>query len=296
MELRHLRYFVAVAEALSFTKAAQRLRLAQPSLTRQVRNLEEEIGVRLLDRSKNQIAMTEEGRMFFLDAKKILAACAETIAAVQEIGRSGRRQLNIGYTADTHFKVLPATLAAFRKLYPEVALNLFDMTRAEQLDALESRRIDLGFVGVSPLPPGHNLSSKCIAHDTIFAALAQNDPLSNKAELKLPDLSTQFFICMSAKTGPGDCEWVVQTCRSAGFAARILQEALDGLSAVRFVRDGLGVALVPEQITELPHEGVVFRSLLPPLRREATIAWRMGDTSEALTAYIKITSELSRSL
>src|SRR6186997_849223 len=99
MELRHLRYFVAVAEELSFTKAAKKLRLAQPSLTRQVRNLEDEIGVRLLDRSNNRVALTEEGRFFLFDSKKLLAMCAETVAAVQRMKHGENSHLNIGYVA-----------------------------------------------------------------------------------------------------------------------------------------------------------------------------------------------------
>jgi len=139
MELRHLRYFVAVAEALSFTKAAEKLRLAQPSLTRQVRNLENEIGVRLLDRTNNRVQLTEEGRRFLFDAKKLLALCAESVAAVQGINRGENSELNIGYVSNIHYGLLPATLGAFRKLYPRVALNLFDMTSAEQLHALAAR-------------------------------------------------------------------------------------------------------------------------------------------------------------
>src|ERR1700728_1261629 len=110
MELRHLRYFVAVADALSFTKAAEKLRLAQPSLTRQVRNLEDEIGVKLLDRSSNRVALTDEGRQFLFDAKKLLAMCDESIATVQRMKQGQSVDLNIGYVANIHYGLLPATL------------------------------------------------------------------------------------------------------------------------------------------------------------------------------------------
>jgi DNA-binding transcriptional LysR family regulator len=296
MELRHLRYFVAVSEELSFTKAAQKLRLAQPSLTRQVRNLEDEIGVRLLDRANNRIALTDEGRLFLFDSKKLLAMCAETVAAVQRMNRGESSHLNIGYIANIHYGLLPATLGAFRKLCPGAALNLFDMTSAEQFQALENRKIDLGFVGIRPALSGSNLLSECVAHDPILVALAARHPLAKKAKVKLADLAAQFFIGMSAKTDPGDCEWVRSTCRGAGFTAKILQEAVNGPSAIRFVSDGLGVAFMPEQITGLPHEGVVFRELSPPLRRESTIAWRADNPSQALKDYIQIVKDLSRSM
>jgi len=294
MELRHLRYFVAVAEELSFTKAAQKLRLAQPSLTRQVRNLEDEIGVRLLSRSNNRVALTEEGRLFLFDSKKLLAMCAETVAAVQRMNRGESSHLNIGYVANIHYGLLPATLGAFRKLCPGVALNLFDMTSAEQFQALDGHKIDLGFVGLRPALSGHDLRSECVARDTILVALPTRHPLVKKAKVKLADLAPQFFIGMSAKTHPGAREWLLETCQSAGFAAKILQEADGEPTAIKFVADGLGVALMPEQITGLAHEGVVFRSLSPPLRRESTIAWRADNPSKPLKDYIQIVKDLSQ--
>lgn len=296
MELRHLRYFIAVAEALSFTKAAQRLRLAQPSLTRQVRNLENEIGVQLLDRSNNRVALTEAGRLFLFDSKKLLVMCAESVTAAQRMSRGESSHLNIGYGANIHYGLLPATLAAFRKLCPQVALNLFDMTSAEQFHALESRKIDLGFVGLSPALSGHDFLSECVTHDTILAVLPADHPLAKAAKVKLADLASQFFIAMSAKGHPGAREWLIETCKGAGFAPRILQEADGELTVIKFVADGLGVALMPDQITALPHEDVVFRPLAPPLRRESTMAWRADNPSAALQEYIQIVKDLSRSI
>jgi DNA-binding transcriptional LysR family regulator len=295
MELRHLRYFVAVAEALSFTKAAEKLRLAQPSLTRQVRNLEDEIGVKLLDRSNNRVVLTEEGRLFLFDSKKLLAMSAESVAAVQRMNRGETSDLNIGYVANIHFGLLPATLGAFRKLHPGVALNLFDMTSAEQLLAIEDRRIDLGFVGIRPALSGHALLSECVAHDTMLVALPADHPLAKKASVKLPELASQFFIGMSAKTHPGAREWLAGICRAAGFTGRILQEADSEPTVMQFVSDGLGVSLLPEQITGMAHDGVVFRPLVPTLLRESTIAWREDNPSKPLKDFIRIVQELSRS-
>jgi len=293
MELRHLRYFVAVAEALSFTKAAEKLRLAQPSLTRQVRNLEDEIGVKLLDRSNNRVALTAEGRMFLFDTKKLLAMCAESVAAVQRMKRGESSDLNIGYVANIHYGLLPATLGAFRKLCPGVALNLFDMTSAEQFLALDSRKIDLGFVGLRPALSGHELLSERVSQDTMLVALPIGHALAKKTKVNFDELSTQFFIGMSAKTHPGAREWLTETCREAGFEGQILQEADSEPTVIQFVADGLGVALLPEQITGLPHEGVIFCPFSPPLRRESTIAWRADNPSKPLKDYVQIVKELS---
>ena len=296
MELRHLRYFVAVAEALSFTKAAATLRLAQPSLTRQVRNLEDEIGVRLLERTHNHVTLTEQGQRFLFDSKKLLAMCAESVAAVQKMGLSESSHLNIGYVANIHSGLLPATLGAFRKLCPSVALNLFDMTSAEQFQALDGHKIDLGFVGLRPAHSNQDLLSECFAHDTILAVLPAPHPLAKKASVKLTDLAPLFFIGMSAKNSPCARPWLLETCQNAAFAPNVLQDADTELIAIKFVADGLGVALMPEQITALPHDGVVFRPLSPPLRRESTIAWRADNPSKPLKDYIKIVKELSASM
>jgi DNA-binding transcriptional LysR family regulator len=168
------------------------------------------------------------------------------------------------------------------------------MTSAEQFQALEAHKIDLGFVGLHPALSGHELLSECVSHDTLLVALPARHPLAKRSTLKLADLAPQFFIGMSAKTHPGAREWLLKTCQSAGFEARILQEADVDPTAIRFVADGLGVAFMPAQITVLPHEGVVFRPLSPPLRRESTIAWRNNNTSKPLKDYIQIVKEHSR--
>ena len=287
---------MAVAEALSFTKAAEKLRLAQPSLTRQVRNLEDEIGVRLLDRSNNRVALTVQGRRFLFDAKKVLALCAETVAAVQQMEHGEISHLNIGYISNIHHGLLPATLGAFRKLCPQVALNLFDLGSAAQFIALEGHKIDLGFVGLPPVRSGHDLLSECVAKDPMLVFLPAHHPLAKRTKIKLAELAPQFFVGMSPTTYPGKREWLIETCRSAGFSARILQEVDSERAAIKFVADGLGIALLPAQIVDLPHEGVAFRPLSPPLRRESTIAWRADNPSKPLKDYIQIVKDLSRSM
>jgi len=296
MELRHLRYFIAVADELSFTKAAQKLRLAQPSLTRQVRNLEAEIEVRLLNRTNNRVTLTDEGRAFLFDAKKLLAMCEESVANVQRMQRGERSELNIGYLASVHYPLLPATLGAFRKLWPRVALNLFDMRRDEQFQALDSHRIDLGFVGLRPMHPAPNFHWERFAYDAILVVLPTGHALASKPKVKLADLAVQFFVGMSARTHPGDREWLTEIGQRAGFTPKILQEADAESTAIRFVADGLGVALMPEQISGLPHDGVEFRPLSPSLHRETTIAWRADNPSKPLQDYIQILKDLARGM
>jgi DNA-binding transcriptional LysR family regulator len=152
VELRHLKYFIAVAEELNFTRAAEKLHLAQPSLTRQIHDLEEELGVRLFDRTKYRVSLTKEGKAFLADAERLIALSVESVKTVQRLSRGESGQLNLGYLFKLAFDLLPSSLTRFYERCPEVSVNLFDMSPAEQLRALESRKIDLGFIGLRPPP------------------------------------------------------------------------------------------------------------------------------------------------
>ena len=287
MELRHLRYFVAVAENLSFTKAAAKLHLAQPSLTRQVHNLEEEIGVRLLERSKSRVALSEEGRSFLTDARRILALATESILAVQRLSRGETGELNIAYLPNFDFELLPETLRAFRQAFPHIALNLFDMSPAEQFRALEARKIDLGFVGLPP-PAASGLYWQSITRHRTIAVLAAKHRLARKRQVKLTDLENMFFVGMSEKTHPGFRDWLNHTCQQVGFTPRVLQDAELEAALMTFVAEGLGVSLVREHIKKLPHPGVAFRPLTPPIYSDYCIAWNRANELRALRQYIEI--------
>src|SRR5512140_3639019 len=293
MELRHLRYFVAVAESLNFTKAAEKLHLAQPSLTRQIHNLEEELGVHLLDRSKSQVGLTEEGRSFLVDARRILALATESILAVQRLSRGETGQLNIAYLSNFDFELLPDTLGTFRQILPHIALNLFDMTPAEQLRALEARKIDLGFLGLRPPAASTALQWESIAQHRTVVVLPAKHPLAGRRHVKLGELATMFFVGMSEKTHPGFREWLNATCQQAGFTPRVLQDAELEPALMTFVAEGLGVTLAREHIKKAPHPGVAFRPLTSPVRSDYCIAWNRNNDSRALQQYIEIVRRLS---
>jgi len=293
MELRQLRYFVAVAENCNFTKAAAKLHLAQPSLTRQIHNLEEEIGVRLLDRSKSQVGLTEEGRSFLVDARRILALAAESILAVQRLSRGETGQLNIAYLSNSDFELLPEALGAFRQTFPHIALNLFDMVPAEQFRALEARKIDLGFVGLQPPATLGHLQWESIASHRTVVVLPAKHPLARKSQVSLRELKTMFFVGMSEKTHPGFRNWLNETCQQAGFTPRILQDAELEPALMTFVAEGLGVSLARERIKKLPHPGVAFRPVTPPVSSDYCIAWNRSNDSRALQQYIEIVKRLA---
>ena len=296
MELRHLRYFVAVAENLNFTRAAAKLRLAQPSLTRQIHNLEEEIGVRLLNRTKSQVALTEEGRTFLVDARRILALATESVQAVQRLSRGESGQLNIAYSSNFNFELLPQTLGAFRQTFPQIALNLFDMTPAEQFRALDARRIDLGFVGLRPPAATKGLQWASIGGHRTVVVLPINHPLARKREVNLAELKAMFFVGMSEKTHPGFRDWLCETCQPAGFIPRILQDTELEPALMTFVAEGLGVTLAREHIKNRPHPGVAYRPLTPRVKTDYWIAWNRDSDSRSLQQYIQIVKSLAPSV
>lgn len=291
MELRHLRYFVAVADALSFTKGAQKLHLAQPSLTRQIKDLEEEIGVRLFDRARTGVTLTPEGKSFLTDAKRLLDLSGEIVESVQRLSRQETTPLNIGYVANLFYDLLPVTLASFQRSFPAVPVNLFDMTCGDQFRALKDGKIDCGFVGPHEAVEELGLQFRSIASYETVAALARNNRLAKKSIIKLTDLRPLFFIGMSEASYPGYRRWLKQTCQRVGFSPKVLQDVEIERTLIQAVAAGLGVALLPDQVKKLPHEDVVFRPLTPRVMTESCIAWRGDNPSVALKAYVNIVSD-----
>jgi DNA-binding transcriptional LysR family regulator len=294
VELRHLRDFVAVADELSFTRAAKKLHVAQPSLTQQIKLLEQELGVRLLNRIKGRVSLTEAGKVFLADSRRVLALSEESVRTVQHFNRSETKQLKIGYVASLHYHLLPATLAAFQRAYPEIAVNLFDMTCAQQLEALEADKIDLGFIGLRESLAGTNLQAEGIALYEIVVALPKAHPLSKKPKINLKELESHFFVGMSERNYPGWGEWMRRIVSEAGFAPRTLQEADGPLAVLAFVAAGLGAALLPEQVKLLAHPGVALRPLKPVVKVESCIAWRSDNTSKPLVRYVEMLKQSAK--
>jgi DNA-binding transcriptional LysR family regulator len=296
MELRHLRYFVSVAEALSFTKAAAKLHTAQPSLTRQIKDLEEELGVRLLHRTKQMVTLTDEGRSFLADAKRLLALATEMVDSVQRVHRGEVQTLNVGYVSNLFFDLLPKTLASFRQLFPAVSVNLFDLSCGDQFRALEDGKLDLGFVGLQEPIALRGLEFRAIASYKTVSALPKDNALAGKTTVDLKDLAPMFFIGMSEASYPGYREWLTKTCGRAGFTPKVLQDVDLERTMIQAVSAGLGVALVPEQLKKLPHENVTFRPITPAVATEACVAWKGDNPSVPLKAYVEIVEHVGRSI
>ncbi len=291
MELRHLRYFVAVADELSMTKAAKLLRLAQPSLTRQIKNLEEELHVSLFRRDKKRMELTEDGQFFLTRARKLLGQAEEDVDDLRSHSKGDSKPLKIGYMLDMQYDLLPVTMAAFRKVWPKVPLNLVEMTAAEQILALHKNKIQIGFVREPGLPSLVGLQSDVLTKCKMMAVLPDTYPLEKEKALRLRDLADRPFISLMEDDYPGTRDWLNRVCREAGFTPNIKHESNSTTTLIHLVALEMGVALLPESCLRLPHEGVVFHPLDEVVYSKTHLLWRKEDFSQALQHYIRIVSD-----
>ena len=297
MELRHLRYFIAVAEELSFTRAAAKLHLAQPSLTRQIHNLEEELEVPLFRREKNRITLTADGQFFLSRARRLLSLAAQDVHDLHRHSRGDAAGLNIAYAADMSPDLLPATLSAFRKVCPDVALNLLNLTPVQQFQALNNNEVDAGFVREVRVPTASlanaELASELIGFCNVLAVLPETHAtvLPLNAPVRLEELAARPFITLPEAHYPGTRDWLIRVCHEAGFTPRIAHEADRSSTIINLVALDMGVALLPEVCLQRPHDGTAFRPLAEAVRSSTHVVWRKENDSRPLGRYLDIVRE-----
>lgn len=246
MELRHLRYFVAVAEELNFTRAAQRLHIGQPPLSTQIRDLEEEVGARLLERTKRRVSLTEAGQRFLARARDILAQAELAGSEARRAARGELGELRIGFTSSLPYtSILPDVLYAYRRRYPEVALQLREMFTADQLAALGREELDVGLVRFIGLAPPAGITVRELGRDPLRLVINAAHPLAGAPAASLAQLREEGFITFPADAGTGLPAILQALCRRAGFEPRIVQMAREATTQIGLVAAGLGVALLP---------------------------------------------------
>ncbi len=286
MELRHLRYFVAVAEELSFTRAARRLRVAQPALSRQIRQLEDEACVELLTRDPRNVRLTPAGAVFLSEAKMILERSAQALRAAREAGRENERPLNIGYVWGLFHSVVPDVVGRFRAQFPETPVNLFDLAATDQALALREGRLDAGFIGFAEEAESAGLAKKKVGTCEFMAVLPSGHKAVRSRRIQLADLAGEKFFAISADTFPGAARYVAEACARVGFRPKAVQAAERGHTLLALVAGHQGVALAPESLQAMPHPGVVFRPLVDPPCGELFIAWGEGKLSKTGEAFV----------
>jgi DNA-binding transcriptional LysR family regulator len=287
VELRHLRYLVAVAEELNFTKAARRLRVAQPALSRQIRQLEDEIGVRLFERGHRQVSLTAAGRGFLAEAREVIERSAQAVRTARDLSDQTAGRLDIGYVWGLFHSFAPGAVARFRQKYPDVSVNLFDLTATQQASALAEGRLDAGLIGFAHEADAAGLEKRRVGVCRFVAALPAGHRATRRRAVSLASLAQESFFVISEETYPGAAHVARDACVRAGFRPKILQAAERGHTILGLVAGNCGVALLPEPLRALPHPGVVFRPLTESLAGELFVAWNPRRASPRREAFVE---------
>jgi DNA-binding transcriptional LysR family regulator len=288
MELRHLRYFLAVAEELNFTRAAKRLNIAQPPLTQQIKALEAEMGVALFDRTGYRVELTDAGRSFVPQVARILADVRNAVviakrAAVGEVGH-----VRVGFTESASFNPLvTATFRSFRTAYPEVELSLEESPSTVLANALREGRIDAAFVR-PPLRTGEGIALHLIDEEEMVVAVPTSHPLALRTELEITDLAEETFVLYPRTERPGLADTVIAACEKAGFAPKVKQFTPQLSSTINLVAAALGISIVPSSMRGLQPQAVTYKRLRDPkLTALLGIAHRSAESSAPVLRFVE---------
>lgn len=297
MELRHLRYFVAVAEELHFGRAAKRLRMSQPPLSQQIAALERELGARLFERGR-RTALTHAGRMMLPEARATLEQAERAAGTARRADRGEVGGLSVGFVRSATFLALPVSLRAFRDKAPDVELSLHPLSTLEQLDAFEEGSIDVGFLFRLPGQPISDwLTLRTVSREPLVAGMPEGHPLAHKEEVPLGDLSRDRLLLMARSAGAGTFDSIVALCRKAGFEPDDVQEISDTQTVAQLVAAGVGVSLHIGDPRLLRSYGVVYRAVDDPEASwELAIATRNDDRSPVVGAFLGVVEERAGSL
>jgi DNA-binding transcriptional LysR family regulator len=284
MQLRHLRYFVAVADELHFGRAAARVRVAQPALSRQIRALEEEIGLRLFERDRRRVALTAAGASFLEEARFLLAHVERAVEAARRADRGELGSLRIGYVPAVVGTGLPEIVRAFRRRFPGVAVHLQEMNPAMQVEALLGERVDVGFVRGPIHEPA--LAAQTVLEEPLLAALPSGHRLGRHKRLRLVMLASEPFVLQARSRGPGSHDQILAICRSAGFSPRVVQEGSQ-FDVLNLVASGAGVAIVPASLRTIRRAGVLYRQLNERPMTRLDMVWRKNAASPVLREFLE---------
>jgi DNA-binding transcriptional LysR family regulator len=290
MELRHLRYFIAVAEDLHFGRAAQVLGISQPPLSQQIQALEQEIGARLFERTNRRVELSEAGRLFLQEARLVLAQVdkAADVARRAQLGELG--ELKIGFTSSAPFNSsIPQAIFAFRQAFPAVHLNLQEMSSTEVAESLVDESIQVGLMRPLPLPD--SLSVVELMREPLVAVLNAGHPLVEGSErgLHLAQLAEEPFVFFPRTYGSGLYAQLLNLARDAGFSPHFAQEAGEAMTIIGLVAAGLGVSVLPASYQRIRIDGVVYRTLLD--QEAVTAVWlvqRKGQQTPMAKAFVEL--------
>lgn len=292
MELRHLRYFVTLAEELHFGRAAERLHIAQPPLSQQIRQLEVELGFQLFHRTKRTVQLTEAGQVFLGEVQQIFQQLDRAIQVGRKTSRGEMGQLVVGFVSSTAYNVLPTILRTFRTRVPDVSLELHELSTEQQLQWLREGRIDVGFL--RPPIDEDTFSVATIYQEPLVVALPEAHPLANGASVSLRSLSSELFIFFPRSIAPGLYDQIISLCQQADFSPTVAQEAMQMQTIVSLVAAEMGIAIVPESLQHLQRTGVVYKAIQEPTSKVAiAMIWRCNDTSPTVQRFLEVVRSTS---
>src|SRR5271165_518835 len=280
MKFRHLEYFVAAAEELNFTHAADRLHVSQPPFSKQIHDLEGELGINLFERRRKGVALTPAGKSFLIDARRILDDCEVSVRKAQRISRGEIGELAIGYMSALTHEFLGKALEVWRLTAPDIVVDCIEMDCLSQERALLEGRIAVGLLVPSDRPLLELLQVRLLIKYPARLALPKSHAHADKAQIPLSLLKDEPFIGLN-RMYPNYGDWLSTACRRSGFKPRIVKEADGAASALAFVAAGFGVAVVGEPLQKIPAKNVIFRDLAPEDRAWMPVgaAWKPDGVS-----------------
>jgi DNA-binding transcriptional LysR family regulator len=287
MDLRHIKYFIAVAEELNIGRAALKLHISQPPLTRQIKQLEDELGVQLFHRTPRGVELTQAGEMFLVESKNIRSLVESAVERTSRAGQGKLGRLDVGFFGSAIFSAIPQILQHFRSSYPDVTVALHSMTKQEQIQALRQQRIT---VGITRLPAEHaDITSQTIIDEDLYLAAHTDSALCKKKSVSLSELSNHPLIVFPNTGRPNFADKVIKICSAHGFTPSISHVVTDANLGVALVAAGYGICLVPASVATLKLPSVIYIPIKEHPIVDLSCVYRSDDRSPLLAAFLAVT-------
>ena len=293
MELKHLKSFLAVAERLSFIRAAEHLHLSQPALSSQIQHLEDELGVKLLYRTRRIVRLTPEGEVFVEEARATLARADRAMERVRKASRGEVGHLRIAFVSSAALEIVPRIVTLARRKLPNVSLDIRNMRTSLQLQGFRENTIDIGFLRL-PLQDD-TLRLQVIHREPFVIVLPAAHPLARRARIKLTDLRNEPFVAYGRQWAPGFFDLIVRMCTDSGFSPNIVQETGEMYTATALVAAGVGIAILPRSIVLAQRKDIVLKPISPRIAiSEIAVATRKDRDTPLLRAFLAIAAQCGR--
>lgn len=295
MDLRRIRYFVAVAEELHFGHAAARLHISQPPLSQQIQALEKELGVQLFIRENKRVRLTPAGQIFLEEARSLLDQAARAVEVTQRAARGETGLLRIGFTSSLPYaRIMPRIIQHFRNRYPHIQLQLEELSSRRQIPALAQDKLDIGFLRPSSLLQDAALDHLVLLEEPLVAVMPASHPLAHRHSVQMPMLRDEPFIFYATRLGSELTAQIVNMCHQAGFTPNVVQEVYEMHTILGLVATGLGISIVADSLRQVQLDNIVYVPLEAPAAvTQVLLAWRRHPASPILDNFLATARQLA---